>query len=320
MAVTSFISRLKAVESANLLSSQLGLPPTFPSDSKYLSSPSESRAYLLSIYPALRRHYLWFRRTQKGQLKEWGRKPPSRMEAYRWRGRTEHHVLTSGLDDYPRALPPHVGELHVDLMCWMGFFAKTMGEIAEYLEIEGDLEEYIKNEKNVVANIEGQPCFDSFSFDQAFADLCFLRQLFTGARRTRCTATRPSTTKVRSLQLRPGPSLFFRSPLSFFSSDENTFVCHAGYISLFPVLTGLLPPSSPHLGPVLDLMRDPEKLWSDFGIRSLSKDHPLFGQGENYWRGPIWMPFNYMALSSLYKVRLSSVFSPALACFRVVVS
>ncbi|KAL7411430.1 glycoside hydrolase, partial [Mrakia frigida] len=259
MAVTSFISRLKAVESSNLLSAQLGLPPSFPANSKYLSSPTEARSYLLSIYPALRRHYLWFRRTQKGQLKEWGRKPPSRMESYRWRGRTEHHVLTSGLDDYPRALPPHVGELHVDLMCWMGFFARTMGEIAEYLgeEVEDDLEEYRRNEGNVVKNIEALHWSEE---DQMY-----------------CDATVDD-------------------------DDESTFVCHAGYISLFPFLTGLLPPSSPHLGPVLDLMRDPEKLWSDYGIRSLSKDHPLFGQGENYWRGPIWMPFNYMALSSLYKI------------------
>lgn len=86
-------------------------------------------------------------------------------------------------------------------------------------------------------------------------------------------------------------------------TDESTFVCHSGYISLFPFLTGMLPATSPNLGAVLDLMRDPTKLWSEYGIRSLSKDHPLFGQGENYWRGPIWMPFNYMALSSLYKVR-----------------
>lgn len=156
MAVTSFITRLKEVEANNLLSAQLGLPATNPANSRYLSSPSEARSYLLSIYPALRRHYLWFRRTQKGQLKEWGRRPPSRMEAYRWRGRTEHHVLTSGLDDYPRALPPHVGELHVDLISWMGFFARTMGEIAEYLEIEDDLAEYQRNEKNVIANIDGQ--------------------------------------------------------------------------------------------------------------------------------------------------------------------
>lgn len=68
------------------------------------------------------------------------------------------------------------------------------------------------------------------------------------------------------------------------------------------MLLGLLDPSSPNLGKIFDLVEDPDRLWSDYGIRSLSKDHPLFGKGENYWRGPIWMPFNYMALSSLYKV------------------
>lgn len=49
-------------------------------------------------------------------------------------------------------------------------------------------------------------------------------------------------------------------------------------------------------------MRDPEHLWSPFGIRSLSKQDEHFGQGEDYWRGPIWVQMNYMALSALYKV------------------
>lgn len=161
MAVTAFISRLKEQESNDLLSSQLGVSSTVPSSttsasSKYLTSPALARSYLNSIYPSLRRHYLWFRRTQKGQLKEWGRKPPSRLEAYRWRGRTEQHVLTSGLDDYPRAVPPSVGELHLDLMCWMGFFARTMGEIAEYVGEVDDLAEYKRNENNILANLDGQ--------------------------------------------------------------------------------------------------------------------------------------------------------------------
>ena len=76
-----------------------------------------------------------------------------------------------------------------------------------------------------------------------------------------------------------------------------------GYISIFPFLLGLLKPDSPHLGPILEALRDPEQLWSDYGIRSLSKSHPLNGQGENYWRGPIWIPLNYLALQSLYNVR-----------------
>jgi glycogen debranching enzyme len=75
-----------------------------------------------------------------------------------------------------------------------------------------------------------------------------------------------------------------------------------GYLSLFPFLLELLPPDSPHLGAILDVLRDPEQLWSQYGLRSLSKSHPDFGQGENYWRGPIWVQMNYLALRALHNV------------------
>lgn len=71
-------------------------------------------------------------------------------------------------------------------------------------------------------------------------------------------------------------------------------------------MLGLLPPDSPHLESILVLLSSRDHLWSDYGIRSLSASHPLFGQGENYWRGPIWIQMNYMVLHSLYTV---SVFS-----------
>lgn len=50
------------------------------------------------------------------------------------------------------------------------------------------------------------------------------------------------------------------------------------------------------------MMSDPDHLWSDYGIRSLSKSDEFYSEGENYWRGPIWINMNYLALSSLYKV------------------
>lgn len=68
------------------------------------------------------------------------------------------------------------------------------------------------------------------------------------------------------------------------------------------MLLGLLLPDSPHLGAILDMMRDPEHLWSPYGLRSLSLSHPEFGKGENYWKGPIWIQMNYLALQSLHKV------------------
>jgi len=103
-----------------------------------------------------------------------------------------------------------------------------------------------------------------------------------------------------------GQSLIFLQRPTILTSeiDESYHVCHKGYISIFPFLLGLLPPESPHLGAILDLVRNPDELWSPYGIRSLSLSHPLFGQGENYWRGPIWVQMNYLALSALYKVCL----------------
>ena len=49
-------------------------------------------------------------------------------------------------------------------------------------------------------------------------------------------------------------------------------------------------------------MSDPKHLWSPYGIRSLSLSHPEFGEGEDYWKGAIWMPMNYMALTALHEV------------------
>lgn len=165
MAVTAFIDRLRAARADKQLEDQLGVDsmggaqqplssPTGTEDSLLLQ-PDNARDYLRSIYPALRRHYDWFRRTQRGQIKQWGRRASSRTEAYRWRGRTEEHVLTSGLDDYPRASSPHVGELHLDLISWMAFFTRTMRGIAEFAGEVEDEAKFKEIESSILQNIEG---------------------------------------------------------------------------------------------------------------------------------------------------------------------
>ncbi|EJD53371.1 glycoside hydrolase family 63 protein [Auricularia subglabra TFB-10046 SS5] len=274
MAVTAFIDRLNAATPAgdDVPLEDLGMgnvgaqaplteapgAPTTGTPSIYLSSRPHAIGYLREIYPALRRHYDWFRRTQRGQIRRYGRKARSRTEAYRWRGRSETHILTSGMDDYPRAAP-HAGELHLDLISWMGFFTRTMKSIAAFLEETADEAEFADIEKGILDNI------DDLHWSEERQQYC---------------------------------------DVGINEDDESYLECNEGYLSLFPLLLGLLSPESEHLGPMLDLMSDPEQLWSDFGLRSLSKSHALFGQGENYWRGPIWMPMNYMALRSLYKVYL----------------
>jgi mannosyl-oligosaccharide glucosidase len=111
-------------------------------------------AYLREIYPPLRRHYDWFRTTQRGKIKAYSRKTRSRTEAYRWRGRSQDHVLTSGMDDFPRG-PPHAGELHLDLISWMGFFTRTMKSISSFLGEKEDERYFTEVEAAVLGNLEG---------------------------------------------------------------------------------------------------------------------------------------------------------------------
>lgn len=43
-------------------------------------------------------------------------------------------------------------------------------------------------------------------------------------------------------------------------------------------------------------MLDPNLLNSKCGVRSLSKQSDYFGTDDDYWRGNVWMPINYMIL------------------------
>lgn len=167
MAVTAFIDRLKKSQSgpsAQDLGMDFGMGgqvpmsdgPTSDIRSEYLEDPEMALSYLKYIYKPLKRHYDWFRRTQRGQIKQYARKARSRTEAYRWRGRSKDHVLTSGMDDYPRG-PPHSGELHLDLISWMGFFARTMRDIAEFIGETDDAAAFVEIEKATLDNIEGMP-------------------------------------------------------------------------------------------------------------------------------------------------------------------
>ena len=187
MAVTAFIERFKKAQNGpsdfelGLNTGQVAFEQAKPSgaESRYLQDSELAVDFLKEIYQPLKRHYDWFRKSQRGLIKQYGRTARSRTEAYRWRGRTADHVLTSGMDDYPRG-PPHAGELHLDLLSWMGFFSKTMREIAEFIGETDDAITFTQIEKAVLNNLEG-----GFLYLAEFNT--YVLQICIGTRMRRCT-------------------------------------------------------------------------------------------------------------------------------------
>lgn len=81
-------------------------------------------------------------------------------------------------------------------------------------------------------------------------------------------------------------------------------VKHIGYPAIFPLLLQLLPATSNHLSPLLALISSPDHLWSKFGLRSLSTRDKFYRRSNSpgdasYWRSPIWMNINFLALKAL---------------------
>ncbi|KAL7171698.1 hypothetical protein ACSBR2_036369 [Camellia fascicularis] len=83
------------------------------------------------------------------------------------------------------------------------------------------------------------------------------------------------------------------------------FVPHIGYVCLFPFVAKIIPRDSTILEQQLNLISNRSILWTDYGLRSLSKTSSMYMKYNTehdapYWRGPIWMNINYMILSSLH--------------------
>lgn len=245
----------------------------------HLTNPALAKTYLESIYSHFKRQYNWFKRTQWGQTSYPGRSAEAKF-GFRWRGRTDMHTLTSGLDDYPRASPPHAGELHVDLISWVAFYAKTLKGVAAELNLTTDVESFERDYKDMVHSLEGLFLLTKElhwdEHEQVYCDLTV-------------------------------------------DDDGNSkAIVHKGYISIFPFILLHMDPLSSRLDAILDLIRDEKHLWTPYGLSSLSKSDPLRGKGENYWRGPVWVNINYLALAALkyyselegpYKAKAGQIYS-----------
>jgi mannosyl-oligosaccharide glucosidase len=219
--------------------------------SSYLSNKDLAQTWVQELYTKLRKHYFWFRQTQKGNTTSIKLSNGRQPDLYRWRGRTSQHILASGLDDYPRP-PPSLGELHVDAASWVGLMASTLRDIAVLLG-SGEVTEFESHRNTIKASL------NSIHWSSESRSYCDTSPEVTG----------------------------------------YSHVCHLGYVSLMPFLTGLMEDDDDHMSGMLNLMRNEKKLWSPHGLRSLSLSDYYYGKDENYWRGPIWININFLAIQRL---------------------
>jgi len=245
------------------------------------------RDYLRRMWPRLVTWYGWFNSTQVGDIRG----------AYRWRGRNASaarelnpKTLTSGLDDYPRASHPTVDERHVDLRCWMALASQLMSDIGTLLG-RRDTKKFAETAAFLSDNGRLDAMHWSVSH-QAYMDWGLHTDDVTLARAKPPPHAHPShlhTEKVRQVH----------------SDPQLGFVNALGYISLFPFILQLLSPDSPKLGLLLTSLTNPDLLYTPYGLRSLSATSPLYMKRNTehdapYWRGPVWVNINFLAIRSLH--------------------
>lgn len=255
---------------------------------KFTSMESnEISSFLERAFVRLEAWFQWFNTTQSG----------NEMSSYFWHGRDSAttrelnpKTLSSGLDDYPRASHPSGEEHHVDLRCWMLLAAECMHSITELFRKENGLEKEYGSTAKLLSDFD---ILNQMHLDKAHG------AYFDFGNHTE--KVRLSWKEVRAGNNYPTRELV-RETLE---KPELRLVPHIGYVSLFPFMEKIIPPESWILEKQLDLISNRSTLWTDYGLRSLSKTSSLYMKRNTehdppYWRGPIWMNMNYRILSALH--------------------
>lgn len=242
--------------------------------------------FLDRAYVRLGAWFEWFNTTQLG--KDTGN--------FYWHGRdkttnTELNpkTLTSGLDDYPRASHPSDDERHLDLRCWMLLAANCMHSIGELLGTKNSLD---KDYHRMAEKLSDFEILNQMHLDDVSG------AYFDFGNHTEKVRLRWHETKAVDTVRRE----FVRETLE---KPQLSLVPHIGYVSLFPFMMGIIPPESWILEKQLELISNRSTLWTDYGLRSLSKTSSIYMKRNTehdppYWRGPIWINMNYLILSALH--------------------
>ncbi len=81
-------------------------------------------------------------------------------------------------------------------------------------------------------------------------------------------------------------------------SWDGKFSTHKAASNFLPLLAGI--PDADRAGRMLKQLLDPKKFWGEYVVPTISRDDPSFKpDDQQYWRGTIWPPNNYLVYHGL---------------------
>jgi len=291
---------------------------------------ADTARWLSTLFPAVEKWFQWFRASQKGT------KPNSfRWHGRDLKdGKLNAMTLSSGLDDYPRASSVSDEERHVDLHSWIALGANVLASIGETAGLpQAKIEEYKRMSTQLVETL-GEMHWDDRRKRYSDFGLHSNKGKFVKHIVVKC-GTRDKSESVEHMlavehyqelqrgvrQRPPCPDDYpaFMFPLGDgqgglmmrekFVPDTGAeerlqFVDNAGYVNFFPFILRLMSPSDSKVEHLMDLFEPARGIWSDFGLRSMSSKDQMYlrdnAPGDApYWRGPIWININYLAVRAL---------------------
>ncbi|CAG2102762.1 unnamed protein product [Medioppia subpectinata] len=253
-------------------------PALFLAIDKLLNNGNVDIKWLHKVFPRLQLWYNWYNSSQTGQI----------SSTYRWRGRDPNSItelnpktLTSGLDDYPRATHPTDDEMHLDLRSWVAFASQVMSKIAKLVD-----KSFAQRYEETAKYLSDNQLLDSLHWSDKHNMYCDKGL---------------HSTQVKLIKVRNKSDNGFVKVRTEVTPPAFDCVPELGYVSLFPFMLTLIETKNPKLAKVLDDLENPKLIWSSYGIRSLSRSSPYYGQHNTevdppYWRGAVWLNMNYLIL------------------------
>ena len=93
----------------------------------------------------------------------------------------------------------------------------------------------------------------------------------------------------------------------FLNIDSRTgqFVRIKTWTNFVPLWVGVATPAQAQRM-IRDHLLNPKEFWCDNGIRTLSRDEPLYNAPHGYWRGPVWVISDYLLMHGLMNYGFST--------------